>query len=131
MQYHSEETKSKWAALAKLVGAVPRLKEVAQDLVKHFETRTSTLDGKAMIVAMSRDICVSLFDEIIALRPDWAGTKLEKDSKPIGYNSEDGSIRIVMTGNASDRPGIQEHIFSKRQKKRLEKRFKDPNDPLK
>ena len=130
-----EETKSKWAALAKLVGADPRLKEVAQDLVTHFETRTSTLDGKAMIVAMSRDICVSLFDEIIALRPDWAGTKLEKDGpktgQTIGYNPEDGAIRIVMTGNASDRPGIQEHIFSKRQKKRLEKRFKDPNDPLK
>ncbi|MEL7070133.1 MAG: type I restriction endonuclease subunit R [Cyanobacteria bacterium J06581_3] len=130
-----EETKSKWAALAKLVGAEPRIKQVAKDIVHHFETRTATLDGKAMIVAMSRDICVSLFDEIIALRPDWAGTQLQKSSQSegqtIGYNPEDGAIRIVMTGNASDREAIQEHIFSKRQKKRLENRFKDPNDPLK
>lgn len=126
-----ETTKSRWAALAKLVGAEPRLEQVAQDIVRHFETRTATLEGKAMIVAMSRDICVALFDEIIALRPDWAGTQLEKDGHPIGYNPEDGAIRIVMTGSASDREEIQAHIFSKRQKKRLEKRFKDPSDPLK
>jgi type I restriction enzyme, R subunit len=125
-----ENTKSKWAELAKLVGAKPRLEQVARDLVAHFETRAKAIEGKAMIVAMSRDICVALFDEIIALRPDWAGTKLTKDGKVIGYNPEDGAIRIIMTGNATDRPGLQEHVFTKVQKKRLEKRFKDPTDPL-
>jgi type I restriction enzyme R subunit len=126
-----ESTKGKWAELAKLVGAKERVQEIAADLVEHYETRTSVLEGKAMIVAMSRDICVSLFDEIIKLRPEWAGTKLTKDGKEIGWNHEDGSIRIVMTGTASDKPGIQNHVFSKGQKKRLERRFKDAKDPLK
>ena len=126
-----ESTKGKWAELAKLVGAKERVQEIAADLVEHYETRTSVLEGKAMIVAMSRDICVSLFDEIIALRPEWAGTKLTKDGKEIGWNHEDGAIRIVMTGTASDKAGIQDHVYSKGQKKRLEKRFKDSKDPLK
>ena len=99
--------------------------------MEHYETRTSVLEGKAMIVAMSRDICVSLFDEIIKLRPEWAGTKLTKDCKDIGWNHEDGAIRIVMTGTASDRLGLQDHVYSKGQKKRLAKRFKDAKDPLK
>ena len=90
----------------------------------------------AMVVAMSRDICVSLFDEIIKLRPEWAGTKLTKDGKDIGWNHEDGAIRIVMPGTASDRPGLQDHVYNKGQKKRgevasfrfsvLRKRRKDP-----
>jgi type I restriction enzyme R subunit len=125
-----ENTKSKWAELAKLVGAKPRLEQVACDLVAHFETRTSSLEGKGMIVAMSRAICVDLFNEIIKLRPDWEGTKITKDGKAIGYNPEDGAIRIIMTGTASDKPHLQEHVFTKAQKKRLEKRFKDPADPL-
>lgn len=125
-----EEAKSKWAELAKLVGAKPRLEQVARDLVTHFETRTETMEGKGMVVAMSRDICVGLFDEIIKLRPGWAGTKLMKEGKEIGYNPEDGAIRIVMTGTASDGPELQRHVFSKAQKKRLEKRFKDPKDAL-
>lgn len=126
-----ENAKSKWAELAKLVGAKPRLEQVARDMIAHFETRTASIEGKAMFVAMSRDICVSLFDEITALRPDWAGSKITKDGKEIGYNPEDGAIRIIMTGNATDRPGLQQHVFTKAQKKRLEKRFKDPKDPLK
>ena len=126
-----ENTKSRWTQLAKLVGADARIKEVAQDLVTHFETRTSAIEGKAMFVAMSREICVNLFKEIIDLRPEWAGTKLRKNGKEIGYNSEDGAIRIVMTGSASDDAKFQEHIFTKGQKKRLEKRFKDPADSLK
>ena len=125
-----ENAKSKWAELAKLVGAKPRLEQVAADLVAHFETRTSTIEGKAMIVAMSRDICVSLFDEITKLRPDWAGSKIVQDGKEIGYNPEDGAVRVIMTGTATDRPELQAHVFSKAQKKRLEKRFKDPKDPL-
>lgn len=125
-----EQAKSRWSALAKLVGAEPRLKELAADLVKHFETRTAALEGKGMIVCMSRDICVELFDKIIALRPAWAGTKLAKDGKEIGYNPDDGTIRIVMTGTATDRAALQDHVFTKAQKKTLEQRFKDPTDPL-
>ncbi|HEX8372183.1 MAG TPA: type I restriction endonuclease subunit R [Chthoniobacterales bacterium] len=126
-----ESTKSKWAELAKLVGAKERVEEIAADLVEHYETRTRVLEGKAMIVAMSRDICVSLFAEIIKLRPDWAGSKLNSNGQAAGWNHEDGTIRIVMTGNATDKAALQDHVYSKGQKKRLERRFKDPNDPLK
>ena len=126
-----ESAKSKWAELAKLVGAKERVEEIARDLVDHYETRTSVLEGKAMVVAMSRDICVSLFNEIIKLRPEWAGTKLTKDGKEIGWNPEDGAIRIIMTGTASDRAQLQDHCFSKGQKKRIEARFKDPENSLK
>ena len=113
------------------MGAKERVEEIATDLVAHYETRTSVLEGKAMVVAMSRDICVSLFDEIIKLRPEWAGTKLTKEGKETGWNPEDGALRIVMTGTASDRAGLQDHVFSKGQKKRMATRFKDAKDPLK
>lgn len=126
-----EQTKSRWSQLAKLVGAKPRLAEVAADLINHFETRTAVLDGKAMIVCMSRAICVDLYDQIIALRPEWAGVKLAKEGQELGYNAEDGAIRIVMTASASERKELRDHSYSKRQKKRLEQRFKDPKDPLK
>lgn len=115
-----ERTKGEWSRLEKLVGAGPRLKEVAADLVDHFETRNATIDGKAMIVAMSRDICAHLYNEIVALRPEW------HDPDP-----ENGVIKIVMTGSASDKPLLQPHIYNKQTKKRLEKRFKNINDPLK
>ena len=88
-----EKTKGQWATLEKLVGATPRIKEVAADLVKHFADRTASIEGKAMIVGMSRDICVSLFDEIISLRPEWAGTRLDSKNGSSGaYNPEDGAI---------------------------------------
>ncbi|MCE5360886.1 MAG: type I restriction endonuclease subunit R [Acidithiobacillus sp.] len=114
-----EKTKSDWAALEKLVGAAPRLAQIAQDLVEHFETRSSTLDGKAMIVCMSRDICAQLYQAIVALRPDW------HDDDP-----EKGAIKVIMTGSAADKELLQPHLYSKQVKKRLEKRFKDANDPL-
>ena len=114
-----EKTKSEWAALEKLVGAEPRLAQVAEDLVAHFETRSATLDGKAMIVCMSRDICARLYQAITALRPDW------HDADP-----EKGAIKVVMTGSAADKPLLQPHLTSKQVKKRLEKRFKDVHDPL-
>ena len=129
-----EKTKGRWAALAKLVGAKPRLQQVAEDLVAHFEKRslTTEVNGKAMVVGMSRQICVDLFAEIIKLKPEWAGSmKQNKDGKGVGYDHEDGAIRIIMTGNATDASDIQQHVFTKRAKKRLEKRFKDPDDPLK
>jgi type I restriction enzyme R subunit len=114
-----ERTKSQWAALEKLVGSAPRLKDVAEDLVTHFETRIDVIPGKAMIVCMSREICVHLYNAIKALRPDW------HDSDP-----ENGVIKIIMTGSASDRELLRPHVYSKQVKKRLEKRFKDANDPL-
>lgn len=126
-----EKIKGKWTQLAKLVGAEARIKEIAADLVQHFETRNATLAGKAMIVCMSRDICISMFDELIALRPDWAGTRRAIENNDSGYNPEDGAIRIVMTGTAADRKELQDHIYTKKEKKRLEKRFKDPDDSLK
>ena len=115
-----EKTKGEWSRLEKLVGATPRLAQVAKDLVDHFEVRNATMDGKAMIVGMSRDICAHLYKEVVALRPEW------HDSDP-----EKGAIKIVMTGSASDKPLLQPHIYNKKTKKRLEKRFKDINDPLK
>ena len=128
-----EAEKTKWAALAKLVGAKPRIKEVAADLVKHFEARIAAVDGKAMIVAMSREICVDLFDAIIDLRPAWKGTLVPgKDAdKPSHYNPEDGVIRIVITGSAADDAKLRSHIYNENAKKLLAKRFKDPNDSLK
>ena len=127
-----EKTKGRWAELARLVGAKPRLEQIAADMVEHFEDRTKVIDGKAMFVGMSRQICVDLFAEIVKLRPAWAGSKITNDEgKEVGYNHEDGAIRIIMTGSATDKADLQQHVFTKRNKKRLEKRFKDPDDPLK
>ncbi|WJI01038.1 type I restriction endonuclease subunit R [Acinetobacter nosocomialis] len=114
-----EKTKSEWSRLEKLVGATPRLKQIAADLVAHFEARTEATAGKGMIVTMSREICVHLYNEIIALRPKWHDPDPEK-----------GKIKVVMTGSASDKPLLQPHIHNKQVKKRLEKRFKDVKDPL-
>ena len=128
-----EAAKSKWAALEKLVGAEPRIKEVAADLIRHFEARQGAVEGKAMIVAMSRHICVDLFDAIVALRPHWKGTlEPSKDAdKPSHYSPDDGAIRVVMTGSAADDAKLRPHIYNASSKKVLEKRFKDPKDPLK
>jgi type I restriction enzyme, R subunit len=111
--------KSRWAALEKVVGAEPRIKQVAADLVAHFEERSKAQTGKAMVVAMSRDICAHLYNAIVALRPEW------HDADP-----EKGVIKVVMTGSASDKPLLRPHIYSKQVKKRMEKRFKDPDDPM-
>jgi type I restriction enzyme R subunit len=112
--------KSRWAALERVVGAEPRVAQVAADLVAHFEERNKAMTGKAMVVAMSRDICVHLYNEIVKLRPDW------HDEDP-----EKGAIKIVMTGSASDKALLRPHIYDGKTKKRLEKRFKDPSDELK
>lgn len=114
-----ESAKGKWAQLAALVGAKERLEEVAADLVAHFERRTAEFPGKGMIVAMSRDICAALYEEIVELRPDW---HLDDPDK--------GAIKVIMTGSASDKPELQPHLYSSMVKKRLERRFKDPDDPL-
>ena len=113
-------TKSRWAALEKLVATAPRLETVAADLVQHFETRDGAMQGKAMVVCMSREVCALLYAEIVKLRPAWHDPDPEK-----------GALKVVMTGSASDREILRPHVYSSKVKKRLEKRFKDPRDPLK
>lgn len=112
--------KSRWAALEKIVGAAPRIARVAADIVEHFAERNAAMPGKAMIVGMSRDICVLLYNEIKKLKPEWHSD-----------DSEKGQIKIVMTGSASDKALLRPHIYDGKTKKRLEKRFKDPSDELK
>ena len=114
-----ESTKSKWAALEKLVGSEPRIALVGHDLVEHFENRIAAMPGKAMAVCMSREICVDLYDAIVAIKPEW------HDPDPMK-----GAIKIVMTGAASDKEKLQPHIYNKKTKKLFEKRFKKVNDPL-
>ncbi|NDG42727.1 MAG: type I restriction endonuclease subunit R, partial [Betaproteobacteria bacterium] len=111
--------KSRWAALEQVVGAEPRIARVAADLVDHFDERGKAQTGKAMVVGMSRDICVRLYDEIVKLRPAWHSA-----------DPEQGEIKVVMTGSASDKALLRPHIYSAQVKKRLEKRFKDSADPL-
>ena len=114
-----EKTKSQWSALEKLVGSEPRVEQVGKDLVAHFEDRIASMPGKAMVVCMSRDICVDMYDAIVAIKPEW------HDEDPAK-----GTIKIVMTGSASDKEKLQPHIYNKETKKLFEKRFKDVNDPL-
>jgi len=117
-----EREKQKIASLEAVVGAESRLKEIAQDIVKHFENRVSALDGKAMIVCMSRRICVRLYEEIVKIRPHWHSD-----------DDNQGVIKVVMTGSAADPVEWQKHIGSKPKQRRelLAKRAKDPKDPLK
>ncbi len=115
-----ERLKKKWSTVEALVGANKRLTMVAEDLVPHFEARVQAMDGKAMIVAMSRRICVDLYDAIVALRPEWHSN----DDKA-------GKIKVVMTGSASDPEAWQPHIGGKARRDLLAKRAKDPKDPLK
>jgi type I restriction enzyme R subunit len=115
-----EKLKSKWAQLEAIVGSDKRLGLIAQDIVRHFEERLQAMDGKAMVVCMSRRICVELHREIVALRPGW---KDEDDTK--------GAIKVVMTGSASDPLDWQPHIRNKPRREALASRFRDPTDPLK
>ena len=117
---HKEKLKSRWAQIEAIVGSADRVKRVARDLVEHFETRLGTMDGKAMIVCMSRRICVEMYREIVALRPDWHH---DDDDK--------GSIKIVMTGSASDPLEWQTHIRSKQKREALANRFRAAGDPFK
>jgi type I restriction enzyme R subunit len=110
-----ENLKTKWAALEALVGDPKRIALVAADLVAHFEKRVEAMDGKAMIVCMSRRICVDLFNALIKLRPEW----------------EAETLKVVMTGSAEDGPEWQKHIRSKDARRKLANRFKDAKDPFK
>jgi type I restriction enzyme R subunit len=115
-----EGLKRKWAQLEAMVGTPRRINLLASDLVAHFEKRLDTLEGKAMVVCMSRRICVELFEEIKKIRPDWCDSE---DSK--------GSLKIVMTGSASDDVDWQVHIRNKQRRQALANRFRDPEDPFK
>jgi type I restriction enzyme R subunit len=123
---HKERLKTKWAALEAVVGAEKRIGLIAEDLVKHWEERQEAMEtqvpygGKAMIVCMSRRICVELYNAIVKLRPQWNHAPDDR-----------GAIKIVMTGSASDPLEWQEHIRNKPRREALAKRFKDPKDPLK
>ena len=115
-----EHLKSKWTQLEVVVGADNRIKQIAQDLIEHFEARLEVLDGKAMVVCMSRRICVELYKELVNLRPEWED---EDDTK--------GNIKVVMTGSASDPLDWQKHVRSKSRREALGNRFRDPNDAFK
>ena len=114
-----EKLKTRWAQLEAIVGAEKRLKLVAQDIVSHFEQRLEALDGKAMVVCMSRRICVTLYRELVRLRPDW---RHEDDDK--------GNLKVVMTGGATDPPDWQPLIRNKTRREALAKRFRNVDDPL-
>lgn len=115
-----EKLKSKWARLEAIVGSEKRIKIIAKDIVDHFEKRLEVLEGKGMIVCMSRRICIELHNEIVKLRPEW-------------YHRDDdrGIIKVIMTGSASDDVSWQEHIRTKPRRRVLGDRMKDPADPLK
>lgn len=115
-----EHFKQKWSTVEALVGSDKRLALVAEDMIAHFENRLSALDGKAMVVCMSRRICVKLYDEIIKLRPEWHST-----------DDNAGVVKIVMTGAASDPEEWQQHIGNKARRELLAKRVRDPEDELK
>ena len=115
-----ERVKTKWAKLEALIGSESRIKQIANDIVNHFEQRLEVMDGKAMIVVMTRKIAVKLYNEIIKLRPDWHSDELKK-----------GFIKIVMTVSSSDEPEISKFYLTKDQRRVLADRFKDPDDELK
>ncbi len=122
-----QKLKTKWAAMEALVGDPKRIAIIAADLVQHYERRLEAMDGKAMVVCMSRRICVELYDTIIKLRPDWAGAKdddLEAESK------QPCVVKVVMTGSADDGPAWQPHIRNKARRRDLANRFKDSKDPF-
>lgn len=116
----SQQLKAKWARLEAIVGNEHRLQLIAADIVKHFEERNAILDGKAMIVCMSRRICVELYNEIVKIRPDWHSD-----------DDTEGAIKVVMTGSSSDPLSFQPHVRNKPKRKALGERLKDPKDKLK
>lgn len=116
----TQKAKAKWTQLEALVGSENRLKNIAQDIVSHFEQRQEVFDGKGMIVSMSRRIAADLYEEIIKIRPEWHSDDLDK-----------GVIKVVMTSASSDGPKIARHHTTKQQRKALADRMKDPDDELK
>ncbi|WP_218936868.1 type I restriction endonuclease subunit R [Bacillus toyonensis] len=115
-----EKYKTKWSRLEAVVGSPNRVKKLAYDIVQHYEEKSKTIAGKAMVVCMSRRICVDLYDEIVKLRPEWHSDDLEK-----------GVVKVVMTGSAGDNERLQKHIGGKQRRDTLARRMKDTSDELK
>ncbi|MEX1064322.1 MAG: type I restriction endonuclease subunit R [Candidatus Paceibacterota bacterium] len=115
-----EELKAKWTQIEAVVGNTKRIERIASDIVEHFENRLSAIDGKGMIVTMSRRIAVDLYSAIVALKPEWAST-----------NDSEGFIKVIMTGSASDVLEWQQHIRTKERRRELAARFKDPSSSMK
>ena len=128
-----QKLRTKWAAFEAMVGTEKRIGLVAEDLVNHFEGRLSAMDGKAMVVCMSRRICVDMYNAIVKLRPDWhSGDDLPApQSKAARQAGDKIEVKIIMSGSASDHAEWQPHIRSKPRREALAKRFKDPGDTLK
>lgn len=118
--FDREKNKSKWTRMEAIVGSPNRIKKLAEDLVNHYETKSQIMDGKAMVVCMSRKICVDLYDAIVELRPDWHSDDIDK-----------GKIKVVMTGSAADNERIQKHVGAKQRRDTLADRMKDNSDELK
>ncbi len=117
---NSDKAKAKWVQVEGIVGNRGRIKEIAADIVDHFELRQKAMEGKGMIVCMSRRIAVELYEEIIKLRPQWHNKDLDK-----------GALKVVMTSSSSDPQNWQIHSTNKKQRRELGDRFKDMADPLK
>ena len=115
-----EKLKSKWASIEKVVGSEKRIRAIAKDMLEHWESRLSVMDGKALVVCMSRRIAIDLHNELVRLRPEW-------------YSRDDdtGVIKVIMTGSAADGESWQEHIRNKERRQYLAERFKDTKDPFK
>ena len=126
-QNRKEKLKTKWAALEALVGDPKRVALIAEDLVTHVEKRSEAMDGKAMIVCMSRRICVDIYDALIKLRPDWASVKDDDAEVEKGKGCV---AKVIMTGSAEDGPTWQPHIRNKDKRRKLANRFKDSKDPF-
>lgn len=116
----TQKAKAKWTQLEALIGSENRIKQVAQDIITHFELRQSAIDGKGMIVTMSRRIAAELYNEMIKLKPEWHNDDMKK-----------GAIKVVMTSASSDGPEISRHHSTKEQRRALADRMKDPDDELK
>jgi len=117
---NQQKLKAKWSSVEAVIGSKPRIEKIAEDLITHFEKRTSVLEGKAMIVCMSRRICVEMYDAIIKIRPQWHNTEDDK-----------GMIKVIMTGSSADVSEFQPHVRNKEKRKAIGDRLKNPKDELK
>jgi type I restriction enzyme, R subunit len=116
---NKQRVRAKWKKLEAIVGNPERIKNLARDIVTHFEQRTARFEGKGMVVAMSRRIAVDLYNEIIQLKPEWHNDDLSR-----------GAIKVIMTAVSADGPVMQKHHTTKSQRRDLSDRMKDPEDPL-
>lgn len=119
-ELEKDKNKAVWSRFEAVVGSPNRVRKLAEDIVNHYEEKSKTIDGKAMVVCMSRRICADLYDEIIKIRPDWHSDDVNQ-----------GKIKVVMTGSAADNERLQQHVGGKQRRDTLAKRMKDNSDDLK